>query len=83
MDRNPLKTTFYHLLAFIIYTTFSFGAGIMGGLSQLCFIVIHSVVCLYYALHDESKNSEGHWASFFLILLIGFGVCSKLPLPVG
>jgi hypothetical protein len=83
MDRNLLKTTFYHLLAFIIYTSFSFDAGIVGGIMQLCFIVIHSVICLYYALNDDSKSPKAHWVSFFLILLIGFGVCTKLPLPVG
>lgn len=83
MNKSFLKTVFYHISAFVIYTIYSFSLGKEGGWVQFCFFGLHSIICIFYALADDSKSPEGHWVSFFLILILGMGTCYKLPFPVG
>ena len=50
---------------------------------QLVFLFPHLLICTSLGLTEKGKNALAYWISFFLILLIGLGVCGQLPLHIG
>lgn len=83
MENKPLKIIGIQLTIFFIYTIISFSLAKLGGPMQLVFLFPHLLICTSLGLTEKGKNALAYWISFFLILLIGLGVCGQLPLHIG
>jgi hypothetical protein len=81
MENNTLKTIGQHLLALFGYSILSFYSG-MGSFAQAFFLFFHVLICIDKAYNDELgfKHQE-HILSLFIVLLIGFGICTQMPFP--
>lgn len=78
MGNNTLKTVSQHLMALFVYSILSFYSG-MGPFAQAFFLFFHVLIYIDKAYNDELglKHKE-HILSLFIVLLIGFGICTQL-----
>ena len=79
MDKKSIIIIGVNLAILTIYSTTNIHNGLDGRISQLTYMLFHAIICFVLALWIEKKASNAYWVSFFLILLIGFGVCTQIP----
>ena len=78
-NNKTLKVIGLHLLALFGYSILSFYTGI-GPLVQLFFLIFHVLICIDMSYNDEMKFvHKEHILSLFIVLLIGFGICTQMP----
>lgn len=80
MRSSDLKIIGIHLGILALYAIICYQYDVLG-LIELGIVALHATICSHLA--TLSNNKKAHWLSFFLILTIGFGVCTMLPTPIG
>ena len=84
MERHQIKVIGLHLLALFAYSYINFHFGV-GSISQLFCVILHVFICLSlcFSLDGHPKIRKEHLLSMLLVLIIGLGICTKIPFPIG
>ena len=84
MERHQIKVIGWHLLALFAYSYINFHVG-LGSISQLFCVIVHVFICLSlcFPLDGQKKIRKEHLLSMLLVLIIGLGICTKMPFPIG
>jgi hypothetical protein len=81
MENRTLKVIGRHLLALFGYSILSFYSG-FGLFVQPFFLILHVLICIDMSYNDEMEfKHKEHILSLFIVLLIGFGICTQMPFP--